>query len=51
MFCLHVSLQAKRAPGLNTGGYELPCAFRELNSGHMEKQSVLLTAKPSPSLA
>jgi len=33
--------------GSITDGYEAPCGCWELNSGPLEKQSVLLTIKPS----
>ena len=38
----------KRASDPITDGCELPCGFWELNSGLLEKQSVLLTTEPSP---
>ena len=37
----------KRASELITDGCELPCGCRELNSGLLEEQSVLVTAEPS----
>ncbi|CAO2601830.1 hypothetical protein LEMLEM_LOCUS10924, partial [Lemmus lemmus] len=37
----------KRAPDLITDGCEPPCGCRELNSGPLEKQAVLLTPEPS----
>jgi hypothetical protein len=37
----------KRASDLITDGCEPPCGCWELNSGPLEQQSVLLTAKPS----
>lgn len=42
-FCLHVYLQAEEVPDLITDGW----ASWELNSGPLEEQSMLLTAKPS----
>ena len=37
----------KRAPDLITDGCESPCGCRELNSGPLEEQALLLTAEPS----
>ena len=37
----------KRAPDLITDGCEPPCGCRELNSGPLEEQAMLLTAEPS----
>ena len=37
----------KRALDPITDGCEPPCGFRELNSGPLEKRSVLLTTEPS----
>ena len=36
----------KRAPDCITDGCEPPCGCRELNSGPLEEQAVLLTAEP-----
>ena len=36
----------KRAPDLITDGCEAPRSCWDLNSGHLEEQSVLLTAEP-----
>jgi len=41
------TLIQKRAPDLITDGCEPPCGYWELNSGPLEEQSELLTAKPS----
>ena len=38
----------KRAPNLITDGCEPPCGCRELNSGPLEEQAMLLTTEPSP---
>jgi hypothetical protein len=37
----------KRASDLITDGCEPPCGYRELNSGPLEEQSVLLNPEPS----
>ena len=37
----------QRAPDLIIDGCEPPCGCRELNSGSLEEQSVLLTSEPS----
>ena len=37
----------KRAPDLITDGCEPPCGCRELNSGPLEEQAMLLTTEPS----
>ncbi|KAM7325511.1 hypothetical protein ACRRTK_015764 [Alexandromys fortis] len=37
----------KRAPDLITDGCEPPCGCRELNSGPLEEQAMLLTSEPS----
>jgi hypothetical protein len=44
-----VALQTpqKRASDLITDGCEPPCGCRDLNSGPLEEQSVLLTSEPS----
>ena len=47
IFCLCVSAGLKRAPDLITGGCEPPCGCRELNSGPLEEQAMLLTTEPS----
>ena len=39
--------EGKRASNPITDGYEPPCHCRELNSGPLEVQSVLLTAEPA----
>ncbi|CAO2635687.1 hypothetical protein LEMLEM_LOCUS23230 [Lemmus lemmus] len=40
-------LGQKRAPDLITDGCEPPCGCRELNSGPLEDQAMLLTTEPS----
>lgn len=50
LFIVYTSLLPacqQRAPDLIQGGCEPPCGCRELNSGPLEEQSVLLTAEPS----
>ena len=42
-----MSADQKRAPDLITDGCEPPCGCRELNSGPLEEQAVLLTTEPS----
>ena len=42
-----MSAGQKRAPDLITGGCEPPCGCRELNSGPLEEQAMLLTTEPS----
>ena len=37
----------KRAPDFITDGSESPCGCWELNSGHLEEETVLLTTEPS----
>ena len=37
----------KRAPDLTTDGCEPPCGCRELNSGPLEEQAMLLITEPS----
>jgi hypothetical protein len=48
IYLLYVSTQTlqKRASDPITDGCEPPCGCWELNSGHSEEQSVLLTAEP-----
>ncbi len=42
-----MSAGQKRAPDLFTDGCEPPCGCRELSSGPLEEQAMLLTAEPS----
>jgi hypothetical protein len=44
--CSCLQTHQKRASGPVTGGCEPPCGCRELNSGPLEEQSVLLTSEP-----
>jgi hypothetical protein len=46
-YCSCLQTHQKRASDLITDGCEPPCGCWELNSGPLEEQSVLLTAKPS----
>ena len=42
-----MSAGQKRAPDLIADGCEPPCGCRELNSGPLEEQAMLLTTEPS----
>ncbi|CAO2643085.1 hypothetical protein LEMLEM_LOCUS26501 [Lemmus lemmus] len=42
-----MSAGQKRAPDLITDGCEPPCGCRELNSGPLEEQAMLLPTEPS----
>jgi hypothetical protein len=44
---MYVSAHQNRASDPITDGCEPPCGCRDLNSGPLEEQSVLLTAEPS----
>jgi hypothetical protein len=44
---LYLRVSQKRAPHLIIDGCEPPCGCWELNSGHLEEQTVFLTPEPS----
>ena len=48
VICSCLQTLQKRASDLFTDGCEPPCGCRDLSSGPLEEQSVLLTMKPSP---
>ena len=45
--CSCLQTHQKRTSDPITDGCEPPCGCWELNSGHLEEQSVLLTSEPS----